>query len=173
MGLTYDSNATAATTEYTGDRPKKDYSELEHVPAGTFVRVEVVRCEIVPVRTPKPEWMYWNEEVKWAFKDVEGKWDNRWFWSDVQASMNGKNSKLRTYVENITGIKPLPNGFEFIPEQMIGEQCFIRVGTRFSQAKQKIYNKVDEVIGVHDAPMSTAEVFGTAPSLTYGEDESF
>jgi hypothetical protein len=148
--MTLKFNAGVTTNTATDTEEKK----FSHLPKDTVIDVVVERCSLKTL-DKSLEWnkrKSWDEEVNFAFKPVDDqiRKDCGWFFTDVPAILdNSSNCKLRLYIQSILGIDDLaavfPDGFEFEPNDYIGQYCQIRVGTYFSKKKQEIQNSVEDV----------------------------
>ena len=150
MSLTFNPAApSAAPAAGGGTTEKKDFPVI---PKDTVLDVEIKRCELRQVDKARTPWKTADQEVVFAFESRnEGEFKKRWLWLDVPAVLdNSPNCKLRLYLQSILGIDSLaeafPGGLDFDPDDYVGMDCQVRVGTYFSKKKQTIENCVDDVL---------------------------
>jgi hypothetical protein len=159
--LTFNANKTTSDPVAQSGQAAQGERKWPHIPENTTLDVEVVRCEIRAVNREVTPWKTSDQEVSFAFKVRDGEYKNRWLWANTEAVLDGSDRcRLRQWIQEIIGVDTLPDGWEFDPNDLVGLDCRIRVGTYFSKKKQEIQNSVEDIMRSAVPPTGSAqEVF--------------
>lgn len=144
---------------------KKDNEEkqFDPIPEDTY-EVEIVRVNRKHRNDAKfwPSFKKWDEEIGFGLKVTEGSYSKRWVWYNVPISLeenreaitfpdlsSDTNKKLRLALQEIIGLKPLPQDLEIRLDELdefIGYTARARVTQWISKDGSKSGNDVAEVL---------------------------
>ena len=95
-----------------------------------------------------PGWVKYDHEVSFGFKITDETGRNRVFWKNCEVDLS-EGSDLRILLQEITGLNPLPDDFEFDTDELDyyeGLDCRIRLNQFYSKKEQADKNGLAEVL---------------------------
>ena len=145
MPLTLNKNTTGATPAPTQTATKSDAEKFPALPDGEIVNAHVQRCQM----RQAPDWRDYGQEVAFAFVIDDGPYKGRWMWGQTEARLDDDPScTLTSWIKALIGVSTLPDDFEFIEDEYVGDHmtCKIQVRRYYSKKYDEFKNEVVAVI---------------------------